>query len=103
MGELTEHEMFEWLLEQRLLHDVGALTPDKVAQLNESIPGWNPPLLDDEIAVALSSKNTDLHHAFESWWNLNNMSPEPMTYAEIRDKAARETKDEPEAMDSKGI
>lgn len=87
---MTEDEIFQWLLEQRLLNDVGLLDTDKVEQLNRKTPGWDAPLASDEIAVALNRDNPDLHSALERWWNLSNMSDTPMTYAEIKAKAERE-------------
>jgi hypothetical protein len=99
MGEQTEQRLFEWLLEQRILHDVGLLEPDKVAYLNEVSPRWDAPLSHDEMGRALAADNPDLNRAFESWWNLNNMSDIPMTFAEIRIKAAMEMKEEPETAD----
>lgn len=90
MGNLTEDELFQWLLEQRLLHDVGVLEPEKVEHLNRRTPEWDAPLTSDEIAMAMTRDNPDLNSAFERWWNLKNMSETPMTFAEIRAKAARE-------------
>lgn len=103
MGKPTEHELFEWLLEQRLLHDVGLLAPDKVAALNEKTPGWDAKLSSNEIAAALEADNRDLNRAFESWWNLSKMSDNSMTFAEIRAKAEREMKADSEATDSNNL
>lgn len=90
MGDQTEDELFQWLLEQRLRHDVGLLEAEKVERLNQGTPGWDAPLTSDEIAVAMNRDNPDLNSAFESWWNLKNMSETPLTFEEIKAKAARE-------------
>lgn len=91
MGDETEDELFQWLLTQRLLHDVGLLEPEEVELLNRKTPGWDSPLTSDELAVALNRDNPDLNSAFERWWNLTNMSETPMTFAEIQVKAAMES------------
>lgn len=91
MGDQAEDELFQWLLTQRLLHDVGLLQPERVEHLNRRTPGWDAPLTSDEVAVAMNRDNPDLNSAFERWWNLNHISDTPLTFAEIRVKAAMES------------
>ena len=90
MSDTSEHELYQWLLEQRLLHEAGQLDPAKVKLLDEKVPGWDEPVTDADGAHALSVDHPELNSAFESWWNVKGMPGSPMTFAEIRVKAAME-------------
>jgi hypothetical protein len=86
-----EQELFDWLLVQRLLHQAGRLEPHKVAQLNERAPEWNSDVSDTDIAHALAKVDVDLNTALETWWNAKAMPGSPCTFAELRERAMRES------------
>lgn len=93
--ELTEHELYQWLLTQRILHEAGLLEPDQVALLDTMNDGtellkWNAPLTDEDWGHAMDADHPELNAAFEAWWNATGMSPEPMTFAQIKAKALAE-------------
>lgn len=81
---MTEHEAYEWLLEQRLLKEAGHLEPDKIRSLNAEIPGWDQPVSDQEGGYVINCDNPALHRAFETWWNATGMPGAPLTFQAIR-------------------
>jgi hypothetical protein len=87
---MNEQELYDWLLAQRILRAVDALDAEKVAYLDTNTPGWNGPVTDDEFAHALAVDHPELNSAFETWWNRSGMSETPLTFGEIRAKAALE-------------
>ena len=95
MAERSEQELYQWLLTQRILHEAGLLEPAQVARLDTmnvgtKVPRWDSPLTDEDWGHALTADNPELNAAFEAWWNATGMSPEPMTFAEIKAKALAE-------------
>lgn len=85
-----EAALYDWLLTQRLLHEAGQLEAHKVRRLNESVPGWSAPVTDDEAARGLTSANPELRHAFTAWWNVKIEPGGKTTYAQIRERAAKD-------------
>ena len=90
-SEAEGQRVSDWLLTQRLLHEVGQLEPEKVEALNERLPGWDVPADGDELAHALVTDNTELNNALETWWNAQGHSPEPMSISEIRARGQEAT------------
>lgn len=86
-----ETRLYRWLLEQRLLADVDMLEAWKVRELNKMARGWNTELTNADLGHALAVDDGALNAALEMWWNLNGMSSTPLTFAEIRAKAAFES------------
>ena len=87
-GLVNEQEPYDWLLEQRILLEADALEHDKIDQLNANIPGWDEVVTDNEFGHALAADHPGLNTALEIWWNAKGLSSSPLTFAEIRIKAA---------------
>lgn len=86
----NEQELYDWLLEQRILLEADALEPDKIVHLNANIAGWDEVVTDNEFGHALAADHAGLNTALEIWWNAKGLSSSPLTFAEIRIKAALE-------------
>jgi hypothetical protein len=87
---IAEQEANDWFLAQRILAAAGLLETEKVAYLDEKVPGWNTEVADNEFSHALLVDHPELNHALEQYWNAEGMSPSPMTFAQIRAKAMAE-------------
>jgi hypothetical protein len=86
-----EQECYDWMLAQRILFTVGALDERTVTKLR-SLPGMphRKIVTSGELSHALFVDHEELNSAFETWWNLCGKSADPLTFAEIRVKAAIE-------------
>lgn len=89
-SDKEEHVLADWLLTQQLFNEAGVLPADKVAQLDEALPGWMDDYTDGSGAHALCCDNEELQFAFEIWWNLLGLSETNLTFTEIRLMAALE-------------
>lgn len=87
---MTEDELYDWLLAQRILASADALDADKMTRLDEELSEWNKPVEDDELAHAIAVDDPELNAAVETWWNVTGMPSAPLTFSEIRVKAAME-------------
>ncbi|WP_431220099.1 hypothetical protein [Leifsonia xyli] len=85
-----EETLYQWLLAQRILFECGQLEAEKVTYLSQGAPGWNTPVTDSEFTYALAHDHQEMNSAFEIWFNFNGLAPEPLTFEEIRVKAAME-------------
>ena len=92
--DAQEQCLGEWLLAQRLLHEVGQLEPDKVDALNERMPGWGAPVDEAELGHALEAGNPELDAALEAWWHAHNPAEDPLTVAELRAQAEQAYREE---------
>lgn len=90
-SDMTEPALYDWMLAQRILHDAGALDAWKVGELR-SFPGSpiDEAPTDDELGHAIYVDHEELNEALETWWNTMQLSSIPLTFAEIRVKAALE-------------
>lgn len=79
-----EHRLADWLTTQRILHDCGALSAGKAAILTSTLGGWFRPPTDRELGRALNSDNPELNEALVTWFNRNELYPQPLTLTEIR-------------------
>ena len=86
-----EEELYDWLLTQRLLHQAHQLEPFKVHHLDQIAADWNAPITDEDVAHALYKIDPDMNSALESWWNVTGQPGAPITFAELRERAMRET------------
>ena len=87
---VNEQEAYEWLLEQRILLDADALESYKIDHLNARMAGLDEVVTDDEFGHALDVDHPGLNTAMEVWWNAKGLSSSPLTFAQIRIKAALE-------------
>lgn len=87
-AERQETELYEWMLVQRLLNDVGRLEPEKVTVIDARLPGWRMPITNGDIAHAVAANHPELNQALELWWNLSGQPGAPLTFAEIRASAS---------------
>ena len=85
----TEEEtsLYDWHLQQRLLHEAGELEMFKVSVLDESFPNWFFPVTDEDASHAMHSDAAELNNAFTMWWNAVIKPRNADTFREIRAKA----------------
>lgn len=87
-----EADLADWLLAQRLLHEVGQLEQWKVDQLDD-ILDWYNPASEGELGHALDSDDPELNEAFTTWFNEKKLFREKLTFDEISVFAALEMRD----------
>lgn len=83
-----EARLYRWQLTQRLLADVDALRPDRRAQLDTVIPGWDYPLTYEDIDHALWVDDAELNDALTIWYNRRVKNLTALTLDQIRLLAA---------------
>lgn len=74
-----EHELAEWLLTQRLLHEAGLLEKSKVDDLTRAHSDWDSPSTDTERAYAILSGSAELTAAVQRWYQVLGASQRPNT------------------------
>lgn len=84
----TERDLFDWLLAQRILHAAGALTAQKVGQLDRAVPGWFTAPTAEELDRALASDHAELNEAITVWWQTSAPERASWSLADIRAAAA---------------
>ena len=74
-----EHELAEWLLTQRLLHEAGLLEKSKVDDLARAHSDWYSPSSETERAYAILSGSAELTAAVQRWYQVLGASRRPNT------------------------
>jgi hypothetical protein len=69
MDKLTEQDLFNWMLANRILHELGELDAHRVAKLDALDPNWFFPVTEEEYGHALVQYDEYLDFAIEAWFN----------------------------------